>query len=73
MKYLRSVVGAGTGAAALVGTAAHHSMWLLALGGGVILLAVLAMGIVAAATFSKRNAPMARLRALVRDVRGRQG
>jgi hypothetical protein len=70
VKRLRTIVTVtvtGTGTA-LVSTAACHSLCLLVL--GVILLAILAMGIIAAATFSKRNAPMTRLRALVRDLRG---
>jgi hypothetical protein len=68
VKYLRSIIGTGTGTAAIVSTAVRHSLWLLVL--GAILLAVLTIAVVAAAAFSKRNAPMARLRALVRDLRG---
>jgi len=66
VKYLRSVVGAGT---ALVGAAAlRYALFWLVL--DVTFLAILAMVIIAAAAFSKRNAPMTRLRALTRDLRG---
>lgn len=68
MKYLRSAAGAGT---ALVGAAAlrYAFFWLVL---GMIFLAISAMVIVTAAAFSKRSAPMARLRALARDLRGEE-
>jgi hypothetical protein len=68
VRYLRNVVSAGTILASV--TAVRYSLYLLIL--GLLLLAILAMGIVAVAAFSRRSAPMARLRALVRDLRGKE-
>jgi hypothetical protein len=66
VRYLKTIIRAGT---VLVGAAAvRDTLLALVLSAG--LLAVLAIGIVAAAAFSKRSAPMSRLRALVRDLRG---
>jgi hypothetical protein len=66
VRYVKTVIRAGT---VLVGAAAMRDT-LLALVLCAGLLAVLAMCIIAVAAFSKRNAPMTRLRALVRDLRG---
>jgi hypothetical protein len=66
VRYLKTIIGTGT---ALVGAAAvRDTLLALVLSAG--LLAVLAIGIIAAAAFSRRSAPMVRLRALVRDLRG---
>ena len=67
MRVIRSATGTGTILVSL--TAFRYSLCLLVL--SVLLLAVIAMSIVAAAAFSTRSAPMARLRALVRDLRDR--
>lgn len=64
MRYLKTIIRTGT---VLVGAAAvRDTLLALVLSAG--LLAVLAISIIAAAAFSKRNAPMTRLRALVRDL-----
>ena len=56
-------------AAVLVSTAAlSYSLWPIIL--GVLFLACTAMAIVGCAAFSSRDAPMSRLRAFVRDLRG---
>jgi hypothetical protein len=66
VKYLRSIINTGT---AIAGAAAvRYALFWLVL--GVILLGLLALGTVIVAAFSKRSAPMSRLRALIRDLRG---
>ena len=70
MKRIFSVTG--TGAAVVSGVALGHSHWPLILGIGTFVLVGAALIIVAWAAFSSRSAPMTRLRALVRDLRGDQ-
>ena len=67
MRYLRNILGTGTILASV--TARRHSLCVLAL--GALLPAILTLGIIAAAAFTKRSAPMDRLRPLVRDLRGK--
>ncbi len=69
MKLLRNATG--TGAVLISAAGLRYSLWLIAL--GVLLLACVAIAIVACAAFSIRSAPMSRIRALVRDVRGDHG
>jgi hypothetical protein len=66
VRYLKTIFRAGT---FLVGAAAVRDT-LLAVVISAGLIAALAIGIVATAAFCKRSAPMGRLRALVRDLRG---
>jgi hypothetical protein len=69
VKLLRNATG--TGAVLISAAGFRYSLWLIAL--GVLLLACVAIAIVACAAFSSRSAPMSRIRALVRDVRGDRG
>ena len=68
MKYLRNIIGSGTIVVSVA--AVRYSLCFLIL--GALLLGILVVVIVSAAAFSKRSAPMARLRALVRDIRGEE-
>jgi hypothetical protein len=69
VRYLPNIIGTGTIVVSV--TAVRYSFCLIVL--GAFLLAILAMGVVAVAAFSKRSAPMARLRSLVREFRSEGG
>lgn len=68
---MRSLPGrnsAAAGAVVVGTTAIGHSVWPIV--GAALALIGLALVIIACAAFSSRSAPMARIRALVRDIRG---
>jgi hypothetical protein len=65
MSLRRGITGTVT---VLASAALHYS--LLPIVVGAVTLSCVAMTIVAWAVFSRRSAPMTRLRALVRDIRG---
>jgi uncharacterized membrane protein YqiK len=65
MSLRRSITGTVT---VLLSAALHYSLLPIVI--GVVVLICVAMVIVAWAVFSRRSTPMARLRALVRDIRG---
>jgi hypothetical protein len=58
----------GTGAVLISAAALRYSLWPIIV--AALLLACAALFIVAFAAFSRRSAPMSRLRAFVRDLRG---
>jgi hypothetical protein len=72
MRRILSVTGTGTGAVLVSEVALGHSLGLLVLGIGTLVLVGAALTIIALAAFSSRSTPMTRLRAFARDLRGGQ-
>jgi hypothetical protein len=66
VKLLRNATS--TGAVLVSAAALRHSLGFIVL--GVLLLACVAAAIITSAAFCTRSAPMSRIRALVRDIRG---
>lgn len=69
---MRSIIATITSTGVVTAAAAlTHLLWPIVLSATCLVL--LALTVITAAAFSKRNAPMNRIRALIRDLRGDRG